>query len=270
MTKKEIPLFDHPIIETHCHLDYLKDKTIDELIEMAHLNGVEKIITISVDPENLDQAYNIASSNNNVFCSQGIHPHEAKKFNQQTLDKIKERLELKSNKIVAVGEIGLDYHYNHSPKDKQIEVFEIFLNLACEYNLPVVIHSRDADEDMMSILNNFQSKMKMKGVIHSFTSGVELAKKALDWGFHLGFNGIITFKNAQNVRDIVELTPLDKMLIETDAPFLTPAPFRGRENAPHYLPLVAQKISEIKQVPVNELLPILYQNSHDLFSLKSL
>ncbi len=257
--KRDIPIFDHPIFETHCHLDYLKERTTEETIALACEKGIDRFITISVSPNNLDGVIEIAKAHTNVFCTQGLHPHEAKHWNEEVEAKILKNSEFE--KVVAIGEIGLDFHYNNSPKEKQIEVFRRQLEIAIERELPVVIHSRDADPETIEVLEEMAPKMKKKGVIHSFTSGPELAKKAIELGFCLGFNGIITFKNAQAVRDIVELTPIDKILLETDSPFLTPTPYRGQENGPQFLPFIAEKVAEIKEVTVDELLKVAYQNS---------
>ncbi len=252
------------LIETHCHLDYLKQLTTAEIIKKAQENGVEKFITISVEPDNLCKVIELTKQFKNVYCSQGIHPHDAKLASDEVLSIIKENT-LKEKKVVALGEMGLDYHYNNSPKDIQIEYFEKQLKLACELNKPVVIHTRDADDDTISILKKYSAKLKHKGVLHSFTSGKKLAEFALSEGFYLGFNGIITFKNAQNVREIVELTPIERLLIETDSPFLAPVPHRGSENAPFHLPLVAAKIAEIKNISVEAVAKQSTKNATDLF-----
>jgi TatD DNase family protein len=166
---------------------------------------------------------------------------------------------------VAVGEIGLDYHYNNSPRDIQIAVFEKQLQIACDTNLPVVIHTREADEDTRDILKNFSKNLKSKGVIHSFTSSKELAEFVLAENFYIGFNGIITFKNAINVQDVVKITPIEQILFETDSPFLTPVPHRGKENAPYYLPHIVEKIAELKNISLDILKPQVYQNSFRCF-----
>lgn len=261
---KTIPKFELPIIETHCHLDYLKQDDTEALVTKAHEGGVEKIITISVEPSNLDQALEIAERFEHVYCTQGVHPHEAKQFTDEIEAKIRSR---SSQKIVAIGEIGLDYYYDHSPRNVQQKVFETQLALAADLDLPVVIHTRDADEDTIAILKNMAGNLKRLGVVHSFTSSRELAEFALDLGFCLGFNGIISFKSAENVREIARLTPLERILLETDAPFLTPTPFRGVENAPHYLPLVAEHVAATKNIDVNEVLKVTYQTSQVLFRL---
>ncbi len=253
----------YKIIETHCHLDYLKSKPLEEIIQEAQDQGIERIITISVEPDNFDSALSISEQFENVYFTQGIHPHDAKLIKEDSLTIIQDRA--KHSKMVAVGEIGLDYHYDNSPREKQKEVFRQQLEVAIKTNKPVVIHSRDADEDMIEILSEFAPRMKRKGVIHSFTSGLDLAKKAIELGFYLGFNGIITFKSAQNVRDIVNFCPLNRVLLETDSPFLTPVPHRGKENSPVRLPHILEKVAEVKEISPLEVEQTCYQNSLDLF-----
>lgn len=255
-------------IETHCHLDMLKSFPLEETILKAKQIGVEKIITIGVEPENLDPIIQIASEHEIIYCTQGVHPHDASKIDEFTYQKIKTNAQNK--KVVAIGEIGLDYYYNNSPKEIQQKRFEEQLQIACDLNLPVVIHTRDADEDTISILKNFEKKLTKKGVIHSFTSEKKLAEYVLEQNFYIGFNGIITFPKAQNVRDILEFVPENRILIETDSPFLTPVPHRGKENGPYYLNFIAAKISDIKKIPIENLTEAIYQNSLSLFNFVTL
>lgn len=262
--KREIPRFSSPIIETHCHLDYLKSYEIDEIISRSKDVGIEKIITIAVTPDNLDKVLEISKAHEDVYCTQGIHPHDARLWTDEVDKKIIASASFK--KCLAIGEIGLDYHYDNSPRDKQCEVFDRQLTIAGELDLPVVIHSRDAEKDTMDILSKHLPTLKKRGVIHSFTSSLELAEFAIKNDFYLGFNGIITFKTADNVREAVQITPLNRLLLETDSPFLTPIPHRGKENGPYYLPFIAEKLAEIKNIPVEELLPQVYENSFALFS----
>jgi TatD DNase family protein len=262
--KKEIPIFSQPIIETHFHLDYLKNLSQDEIVSLSRQHNIEKMITIAVSPDNLDTVILLAEKYPYIYCTQGIHPHNAKDWSPEVKNKILSNL--KKNKVVAVGEIGLDYHYSKSPRENQIAAFEEQLQMAVDFNLPAIIHTRDADEDTIAIIKNFAPLLKRRAVIHSFTSGLELAKFAIDLNFYLGFNGIITFKNAHNVRDALLLTPIQNILLETDAPFLTPDPYRGVENAPYYLPFIAKKIAEIKNESIENLLTQVYQNSLSLFS----
>ena len=271
MSKKraDIPTFTHPIIETHFHLDMLKANTRQEVVEKSLLHNIQKMITISTNPNNLDEVISIADTFPSIYCTQGLHPHEGKEWNNNVRDHVIRNLNdsSKNKKIVAVGEIGLDYYYSKSPRDEQLKAFEEQLQIAVDHNLPVVIHSRDADEDTIMILKYFSSTLKRKGVIHSFTSGLDLAEFCLNEGFHLGFNGIITFKNAENVRDALRLTPIDRILLETDSPFLTPDPYRGFENAPYYLPFIAMKIAEVKMMGLDDILINTYQNTIKLFQL---
>lgn len=251
------------LVETHCHLDYLKSESLDELRRKAREVGIAKIITIGVDPDNLDLARELSQKCEEVYYTQGIHPHDSKSATEVEFGKISERS--CEPKMVAVGEIGLDYHYNNSPPDVQRKVFERQLQIAVDSQLPVVIHTREADEDTISILKNFSGTLKHKGVIHSFTSSRNLAEWVLKEGFWLGFNGIITFKKAENVQEVVKIAPLERILLETDAPFLTPVPHRGKENAPHYLPFVAAKVAELKGIDVKEVLSVVEKNSLKCF-----
>ena len=251
------------MIETHCHLDYLKAEPLEEIRRKIKEAGITKVVTIGVDPENLDKVLELSNAYEEIYFTQGIHPHDAKEFTQAEFEKIVSRSKLP--KMVAVGEIGLDYHYNNSPPETQRTVFEKQLQIACDQDLPVVIHTRDADEDTRAILKNFSSKLKRKGVVHSFTSSLELAEFVLSEGFHIGFNGIITFKKAENVQEVVKITPAERILFETDSPFLTPVPHRGKENAPFYLPFVAAKIAELKNLDLEGLKKLVYQNSLNCF-----
>jgi len=270
MSKKKrrpIPNYGYPIIETHCHLDYLKDQPLTDILQRSREIGIERTITIAVAPDNLDRVIDLTDSHTDVWGTQGIHPHDASSYNDEVEARIRENLQY--SRILAVGEIGLDYYYEHSERKVQQQVFERQLQLAVEQQLPVVIHSRDADEDTQAILSNFVAQMPHKGVIHSFTSGPALAQYCIANGFCLGFNGICTFKQAENVREVIAATPLTQILLETDSPYLTPAPYRGRENAPFYLPFIAEKIAEVKAATVDEVLQQTYQNSLTTFFAKT-
>ena len=261
--KRAIPVFEHPIIETHCHLDYLKENPLNVTLDNAKAVGVEKIITIAVSPDNLDTVMSLIGQDDMLWGTQGVHPHDAEKYTQETGEKI--RIHALNERIVAIGEIGLDYFYDNADRTIQRQVFHEQLQIAADLDLPVVIHSRDADDDTIEILKRFETSLKRKGVIHSFTSGPELAQYAIDQGFCLGFNGICTFNTAENVRDIIRMTPLENIILETDAPFLTPVPYRGKENASCYLPFVAEKVADVKNIDVNAFLPMAYANSQALF-----
>ena len=262
--RREIPRFQHPIIETHCHLDYLQEGELEDTLAKSREVGVEKIITIAVSPDNLDTVKALANGSDYVWGTQGIHPHEAEAYCDPVEARIRQSL-IDDPRLLAVGEIGLDYYYDHADRNTQRQVFERQLQIAADLQLPVVIHTRDADEDTRAILANFSGKLPAGGVIHSFTSGMALAQYCLAEGFMLGFNGIATFNRADNVREVIAATPLDQTLLETDAPYLTPVPYRGRPNASYYLPFIAEQVAETMQLEVEELLGQVYRNSQTLF-----
>lgn len=262
--RREIPRFEQPLIETHCHLDYLKDQPLEAVLDQAGAVGIERVVTISVAPDNLDTVRALAERWPQVWCTQGVHPHDAGRYDDAAEARIRDALG--HPRVLAVGEIGLDYYYDHSDRAVQRAVFERQLQLAVDHQRPVVIHTREADADTRAILAGFVDQLPArKGVIHSFTSGPELAGFCLEAGFCLGFNGICTFNKAENVREIVRMTPLEQLLLETDSPYLTPVPYRGRENAPCYLPFVAEKIAEVKDRGIDVVLDQCYRNSLRLF-----
>ena len=261
--RREIPRFDTPIIETHCHLDYLDQAELEFVLEKSTQAGIERIITIAVSPDNLDRVFELTRQAPNIWGTQGIHPHEADAYNNQVDAIIRQRVA--DARILAVGEIGLDYYYDHADRAVQRAVFEQQLQTAADLDMPVVIHTREADDDTLDILQNHSAGLARKGVIHSFTSGLTLAEYCLGEGFMLGFNGITTFKQADNVRQVVAATPVEQILLETDAPYLTPAPYRGKPNAPYYLPFIAEQVAAVKELEVEYLLQQAYRNSLALF-----
>ena len=266
MSKKQrppIPKFNTPIIETHCHLDYLDADQLASTLAAAVAAGVEKVVTIGVSPDNQAAVRKLVELSPLIWGTQGIHPHEAEHWNADVAAVVKAGAA--HERVVAIGEIGLDYFYDHADRAAQQVAFEAQLAMAVELDLPVVIHTREADDDTRAILANFAGQLKRGGVIHSFTSGLPLAEFCIEQGFYLGFNGITTFKNADNVRAVVEITPLNHLVLETDAPYLTPIPYRGVVNAPCYLPFIAEKVAEVKNIAVEPLLQHAYQNSLNLF-----
>lgn len=257
--RRDIPHFSTPIIETHCHLDYLDQEELALTLDKSRRAGVERIITIAVSPDNLDRVMALTRMHPGVWGTQGIHPHDAARYGEETEHRI--RANATDPRIVAIGEIGLDYYYEHADRATQRAVFERQLQAAAELDLPVVIHSRDADDDMRDMLRNCSTTLSRRGVIHSFTAGLALAEFCLAEGFMLGFNGIATFQRADNVRAVIAATPMEHILLETDAPYLTPVPYRGQPNAPYYLPFVAEAVANIKQLPVEEMLQHAHRNS---------
>jgi len=261
--RRDIPLYLTPLIETHCHLDCLDQEQLAHTLARSREVGIERIVTIAVSAANLDKVLALTRAAHDVWGTQGIHPHEAEGYDDAVADIIRERGA--DPRIVAVGEIGLDYFYDHADRAVQRRVFAAQLALAVELDLPVVIHTREADEDTRAILGEFSPDLARKGVIHSFTSSLALAEFCLEAGFMLGFNGITTFNRADNVREVVAATPLEQLVLETDSPYLTPVPYRGRPNAPFYLPFVAECVAVVKQVPVENLLHAARDNSLALF-----
>ncbi|MEM9396619.1 MAG: TatD family hydrolase [Pseudomonadota bacterium] len=261
--RRDIPRFGQPIIETHCHLDYLEADELVETLQQSSQVGVDRFITIAVSESNQDQVRALADAHAAVYCTQGVHPHDASHFCDRVEQQVREGCE--HPKVVAVGEIGLDYFYENASVQTQWACFEAQLTIAAETRKPVVIHTREAESDTQAILSNYRSATRSPGVLHSFSSAIELAEFALSKNWYLGFNGMVTFKNAEQVRRAVVATPLDRILLETDSPYLTPEPYRGRKNRPYYLPFIAEKIAELKEVSVQELLAQCHANSEELF-----
>lgn len=261
--RREIPHYQLPIAETHFHLDYLKEGSAEDILQAARAIGVERFMTISVQPDNMPTALQLAEQHDDVYATIGVHPHEAASYDDSTTAYL--RTHAIHDKVVAIGEIGLDYYYDHCDREVQRRAFCQQLEIAIESALPVVIHTREADEDTHAILREYAPQMPRKGVVHSFTSGMALAETAVELGFCLGINGIVTFNKADNVREVVAATPLTHLLLETDAPYLTPVPYRGVENAPRFLPFIAERIADVKGVSVDEVLKQTWHNSLQTF-----
>tara|TARA_B110000196_G_scaffold307445_1_gene307088 strand:+ start:349 stop:1125 length:777 start_codon:yes stop_codon:yes gene_type:complete len=250
-------------IDTHCHLDKL-DSTPEEAVNEAKDAGVKRMLTISVDEPSLDFVSNAVQQFPEVYGSVGFHPHDASAMSDSLENKIRQ-LAQDEDKLIAIGEIGLDYHYLSCPVEVQQRVFRQQLMLAEELNLPVVMHSREAEADTLNILKEIP--VKSLGVAHSFTSSFEMARTLVEMGWYLGINGIVTFKNTEDLREVVRWLPLEKMLLETDSPFLTPVPFRGKPNKPAHIPVIATFISELRDISLQELAEQTNENAQRLFKL---
>jgi len=192
--------------------------------------NIERLITITVSPGNLETVRHLVGAHPRVYGTQGIHPHEADNWHDGLDTDIREAMQASPNRLLAIGEIGLDYHYDFSDPETQKAVFRKQLQMASDLDKPVVIHTREADEDTIEILKEFEGTLKQRGVVHSFTSGEKLARYALEQGWYIGFNGICTFKTAENVREIIDLTPADRILLETDSPFWRRCPIVVRKT----------------------------------------
>ncbi len=248
-------------IDVHAHLDMLEGTT-DEVIQMAAVNGVDKIVTIGTEPADLPIVLNIAKKYYpKVFCTLGIHPHHGAVWTEEVEKYLLQYTQEKE--VIAIGEIGLDYYYKNSAPEEQKMTFRKQLELAAKLKMPVEIHTRDAEEDTFEILNEF--KGKVTGLIHCFTSSQELAKKCLDLGYNISFSGVVTFKNADSLRDTLKFVPLDRLHVETDAPFLAPVPERGKKNTPAYVIHTAQKVADLKSISLEKLCEITNENARQLF-----
>ena len=252
------------IIDTHCHLDFKEFKEdFNKVLLKAKNNNVLGMQTICTKIDEFPKILDIAKNHSNIWCSIGTHPHNADKEIHITKDTI---IKLCSNsKVIGIGETGLDYFYQNSNKDNQINSFLKHIEIARITNLPLIIHARDADDDIIQILTEEYNKSPFSGVIHCFTASYALAKAALSIGFYISFSGIITFKNAAEIRDSCKKIPINKILVETDAPFLAPVPFRGNRNEPSYITETIKKVAEIKSLALDEVINITTNNFFDLF-----
>lgn len=254
------------LIDTHTHLDdarYNDDR--EAMIARAREAGVEAFLTIGCDLATSHAAVALADQYPFVYASVGVHPHEVKHIQDDWYDEFR-RLAQNKN-VVAYGEIGLDYHYNHSSPKVQRDRFREQIQLARELGLPVIIHTREAQEDTVTILKE-ERAAEVGGVFHCFSGDAWLAREALDLGFYLSFSGIVTFQNATALREIAKQTPLDRLLIETDCPYLTPVPYRGKRNEPAYVSHVAKQLAAIHpELPLEEIQRRTTENAKRLFKI---
>ncbi|HEV8540405.1 MAG TPA: TatD family hydrolase [Nitrospiraceae bacterium] len=257
------------LIDTHSHLDDARyDGDREAVIARAREAGVETLVTIGCDLDSSRKAVELADRYPFVYASVGVHPHEVKQIADDWYDELRRMAQ--HAKVVAYGEIGLDYHYNHSPPKLQRERFREQIGLARDLHLPIVVHTREAQEDTIAILREEHAE-DVGGVFHCFSGDAWLAKDALDLGFYLSFSGVLTFQNATMLRDILRTVPMDRILIETDCPYLTPVPHRGQRNEPAFVKLVAEKVAEIKgaggSTSVEEIGRVTSDNARRLFKI---
>ena len=245
-------------IDTHCHLSREDYDDIDKVIEENKNANIDKIVVSGCSRESIEEVMDLKDKYDMVYVTIGYHPEYADTVTESDLDYLKSLLGEK--KVVGIGEIGLDYHYTKENKDKQIWLFEEQLKIADAFNLPVVIHSRDATMDTINILK----KYKVKGIIHCFSGSLETANIYISMGFLLGIGGVVTFKNSK-LKDVVKEVPLESIVLETDSPYLAPVPFRGKINSSKYLEYIANFIADIKNISVDELAEITSRNASSLF-----
>jgi TatD DNase family protein len=253
------------LIDSHCHLDFpqLSDE-LDAVLARAQDAGVALMVTISTRVAQFGKLTDIVEARDNVFCSIGTHPHNAAEEPDVTADELIEIA--RHPKVVAIGEAGLDYHYDHSPRDAQEKGFRTHIAAARETGLPLVIHAREADEDVARILEEESEKGAFPFVLHCFTSGPDLAKRGLALGGFVSFSGVVTFKKADALREIARTVPSTRVLVETDAPYLAPEPFRGKTNEPSFVAHTATRLATVRGISAAELAQITTENFFNLFT----
>ena len=251
------------MIDTHSHINCIEEFTIYEIITNAKNNGVEKIILPAAYPSDIDIVFDIANKYENVFGLLGVHPSEVKDWDDSLIDKIKKYSENK--KIVGIGEIGLDYYWDKSFNDLQKEVFIKQIKLANELNLPISIHDREAHKDTYDILKEYNKNSKI--IMHCFSGSVEFAKECVKEGWYIALGGVVTFKNAIKMKEVAKNIPIENLLLETDAPYLTPVPYRGKTNQPAYVKYVAEEIAKLRDTSFEEIDKITTQNAERVFNI---
>lgn len=252
------------IFDSHAHYDDVafnddRESVIKELTE----NGVIGVINCGSSLEGARYSYRLASEYDIFYAAVGVHPENANEFNDKVLEELKSYT--KNKKVKAIGEIGLDYYWEENPpKELQQNVFRTQMKLAEEINLPVIIHDRDAHQDTLKIIKEFP---KVKGVLHCFSGSVEFARECIKLGYYIGFTGVVTFKNAKKILEVAKEVPLDKILVETDAPYMTPVPYRGKRNQSSYIKYVIEKIAEIRETTPENISSITIDNTKRLFNI---
>jgi TatD DNase family protein len=256
------------LVDSHCHLDFPEfAPELDAVVARAREAGVGTCVTIGTMLEKFPRVLEIAETFDNVWCSVGIHPHEAETELLSDPAALIERAQ--HPRVVGIGETGLDFYYNHSPRDPQIANFRAHIAAARELKLPLIVHTRDADDDTIAILRDEMGKGEFTGVIHCFTGTKRLADAALDIGFSISVSGIATFKKSDELRAVLKDVPLDRLLVETDAPYLAPMPHRGKRNEPSFVVNTAAMLAELKGVSADELARVTTDNFFRLFSKAS-
>lgn len=245
-------------VDSHAHINYDMYEDLDEVINTATENNVMKVVNCSEDLKTSLDIIDLHKKYSNLYPAVGIHPQNVDKSNIGDIDKLEQII--KNENVVALGEIGLDYYYSRDNREKQILFFEKQLELSKKYDLPVIIHCRNATDDLLRILK----KSDVKGVIHCFSGSVETARELIKLGYYLGVGGILTFKNSKLV-DVIRSIPIEYILLETDSPFLTPEPFRKYKNEPKYIPIIAEKLAQLKEIDVNEVMKITTNNANSVF-----
>ena len=254
------------LVDSHCHLDFpdFQDE-LDGIVDRALRADIGCMLTIGTRLSRFDSVLSIAEKHPNIYCSLGIHPHNVADEPRVTTEHLI-RMAARHPKIIGFGETGLDFHYEYSPRDAQEDSFRMHIDAARQSGLPLIVHTRAADAETIAILSEEQGRGSFSGVLHCFSSGRPLADAAIDMGMYVSISGIVTFKRADELRSIVRDLPLDRLLVETDAPYLAPVPFRGKRNEPAYTAHTASHIAEIKGLQLSEFAEITTDNFFRLFS----
>jgi TatD DNase family protein len=263
------------LVDTHAHLDFSKfDADRPKVIERARAAGVAAIVNVGTDLASSRRAVDLAEEYEDVYAAVGVHPHGAKKLDGATLGELRKMAQ--KPKVVAVGEIGLDYYRNLSPRETQRRAFQAQLAWAAKLGKPVIIHDRDAHDEILEALTSWAAGLGdpalagRLGVLHTFSGDLEMAKRAIDLGFYISISGPVTYRNARQLPGIVRALPLDRLLVETDCPFLAPEPYRGKRNEPAYTRLVAERIAELKGISFDHLAGATTANARRLFELANI
>ncbi|GLQ07265.1 TatD family hydrolase [Sneathiella chinensis] len=253
------------LVDSHCHLNFEQlSSQLDDVVRRAELAGVGHMLTIGTKLREFEAVRSIAETYSNIHCSVGIHPHEAE---VEGADVTVEKLVSLADhpRVVGIGETGLDYFYEHAPRDVQKRSFRIHIEAARKTGLPLIVHTRNADQDTIDILTEEYKKGPFKGLIHCFSSGWEVAEKSMEIGFSISISGIVTFKAADELRDHVRRIPLDRLLVETDSPYLAPVPNRGKTNEPSFVAHTAARVADLKDVSADEVAEVTTRNFFTLF-----
>jgi TatD DNase family protein len=254
------------LIDSHAHLEMPEfRRDLEEVIHRAMDSGIEYIFTVGTEKKDWRRTLEIANAHPSIYGIIGVHPHNAKEIDGETYATLRELC--RNEKVKAYGEIGLDFHRNLSPRDVQLKRFREQIGLAKELRLPIVVHDREAHQETMEILKSEKAD-DCGGIIHCFSGDYEMAKVCIDMGFFISIPGSVTFKNAERFREIVKRLPLESLLVETDAPFITPEPFRGKRNEPSFIRYTAQKVAEIKKIAFEKVAEVTTENALRVYRLK--
>ncbi|MCY3574681.1 MAG: TatD family hydrolase [Chloroflexi bacterium] len=260
-----------PLVDTHCHLNFQRfDEDRAAVLQRAYEAGVERIIIPAIDLSSCIEALQLAEAQPSLYGAVGIHPNSSRSFDSSSIDRLREFAA--QPKVLAIGEIGLDYHWDKSPRAAQVRALEKQLELAAELALPVIIHNREASADIIEILADWAATARARlgrrlGVLHSFSASAEIAEHAIELGFYLGFTGPLTFKKASQLREVARQTPVERLLVETDAPFLAPVPRRGKRNEPAWLCHINARLAALHGMTVKQMARQTTRNAETLFAL---